>query len=171
MPEAPEPLRSYSGRFALTATAADQKENVSGRFALAVHRKGITLDLVSPLGNTLARVQTENGAATLTAPQADGTLRTVHGSSAEALAEQILGWTLPVSGLPAWIEGRPVDDRPSMVEPQGGGPAQTIYQDGWTIRILDRFEGSTVPRLLDIQRPAAGAAPAVQLRTVVEAPG
>lgn len=170
MPEAPAPLKNYSGRFALTAAAERQTENVSGRFAFAVHRHGITLDLVSPLGNTLARVQTQDGLATLIAPQSDGTLQTVRGNSAEALAQQVLGWTLPVSGLPAWIEGRPLENRPATVEP-AGGLAESIAQDGWMIRVVERFEDSTAPRLLELQRPSAAGAPAVRLRIVLDAPG
>jgi outer membrane lipoprotein LolB len=160
--------REYSGRFAASILRGDERESVSGNFRLAIHRDGTTLDLASPLGNTLARVQTAPERATLTAPQADGTLATREGDSAEALAESVLGFRLPVSGLADWISGRAVPGRPALVSPENG-PAQRIEQDGWLIVIDERFEDGGAPRRLSFDRSAQAAAePAVRLRLVLD---
>lgn len=161
--------RLYSGRFAATATTGDRQDNASGRFTLAVRSGGITLDLASPLGNTLARVHTDGRRATLTAPRSDGSLARWEGDSAEALAEQALGWAMPVSGMADWIEGRAAPARPAMVAPEAGA-AQRIEQDGWRIEIDERFEPGGAPRRLTLEHPGGGSSPAVRLRLVIDPP-
>ena len=46
----------------------------------------------------------------------------------------------------------------------------TIEQDGWTIRVLDRFGADGAPRRLAFERPAAPYSPAVTVRLVLDAP-
>ena len=159
----------YSGRFSASIARGEQREAVSGRFTLAAAATRTTLDLASPLGNTLARVEAAAGQASLTAPQQDGTLATWQGESADALAEAVLGYRLPVAGLPDWIAGRAVPGRAAQVFP-GSGPAQRIEQDGWVIVIDERFADSGAPRRLSLGREAGGpAAPSVRLRLVLDA--
>lgn len=162
--------RIYTGRFAATVSRGTARESVSGRFTLAVRPTSTTVDLASPLGNAMARLQASPDGATLIAPQSDGSLATWHGASPEALAESVLGWRVPVSGLAEWIAGRAVPGRPARVAPAAGAPQQ-IEQDGWTISIDERFPDSAAPRRLSLDRPeGAPASPAVRLRLVVDAP-
>ena len=91
------------------------------------------------------------------------------GNVGYALAEQLLGWRLPVSGLPDWIEGRPVPTRPARVE-RDGSRAVLIEQDGWTVRIAETFAASDRPRLIVLERAASPPAPGVVLRLVVDDP-
>lgn len=160
-----EAERVHQGRFALTATWPDRTENSSGRFSLAIHADGVTLDLSSPFGNTLARIDTDRDGARLTAPAATGELQRLQGPNADALAEQVLGWPLPVSGIGDWIDGRPAPARPYRA-PQAG----TIEQDGWTIRVLERFGADGAPRRLTFERPATADSPAVAVRLVLDDP-
>jgi outer membrane lipoprotein LolB len=161
----------YTGRFSATIDRAGQREAVSGRFTLAASPGRTTLDLASPLGNTLARVEAVANRATLTAPQANGTLATWQGESADALAESVLGYRLPVSGLADWIAGRAAPGRAARLFPEAG-PAQRIEQDGWVIGIEERFADSGTPRRLSIDRDAGGpAAPALRLRLVLDDAG
>lgn len=159
--------RVYSGRFAATVAQGEQRESTSGRFTLVVRLDGVTIDLSTPVGNTLARIRTTPDAATLTAPQQDGSLRTWQGASPEALAEAVLGWRLPVSGLPEWLAGRPMSDRPVLLAPPDG-PLQQFEQEGWTIRIEERFKGTGAPHRLSLDRSAEATAPAIRLRLVVD---
>jgi len=161
----------YSGRFAASFSRGETREAVSGRFTLAVNTARTTLDLASPLGNTLARVQTGADGTILTAPQADGSLATWKGNSPDALAESVLGFGLPVSGLADWIAGRPVPDRPARLSPDSGR-AQRIEQDGWVIVIEDRFEETGAPRRLSFDRRAdPSTGPAMKLRLLLDVPG
>jgi outer membrane lipoprotein LolB len=156
---------NYSGKFALVVTAADRRETMSGRFSLTVDRSDLTLDLSTPLGTTVARVQTGPAGARLTVPSG-GRLRTEQGPDPDALALQVLGWTLPVSGIGDWIEGRPAMGRPYRLDSGADGTA-LLEQDGWTIRFEARGADGRIRRL-DLDRPQQGEAPAVSLRVVLD---
>jgi len=158
----------YSGRFALVVNGSDRHETASGRFDLTVGRSDVTLDLSTPLGTTVARVQSGPGGARLTVPTAGG-LRTEQGPDPDALSLQVLGWTLPVSGIGDWIEGRPAPDRPYRLARGEDGTAQ-LEQDGWTIR-FETVGAEARVRRLDLSRPQQGEAPAVTLRVVLDPAG
>jgi outer membrane lipoprotein LolB len=155
------------GRFAASAKLDDRQDNLSGRFVLSVHGTSLTLDLASPLGTTLARVETGPQGARLTEPGSPP--RELRGPSAEALAEQALGFALPASGIGDWIVGRPVAQRASNTTLQQGRVSE-IEQDGWTIRILERFGTNGLPRRLVFERPAFAASPAIRLQLVLDEP-
>lgn len=161
------PERAYSGRFSASTALGDQRDTVSGRFALEVRGDRQTLDLLSPLGTTVARIEIEPGSARATGAQ----MREVRGQSGDELTEQLLGWRLPVSGLTDWLEGRPAPARPARVE-RDGGRVTLIEQDGWTIRLPEYFESRTEvrPRRLVLERPEAMNSPAVILRLIVDEP-
>src|SRR5258708_15459472 len=84
---------------------------MNGRFLMTVNESGVTLDLSTPLGTTVARVENGPAGARVTVPSGAG-LRTEQGADPDALSFQVLGWQLPVSGIPDWIEGPPVPGRP-----------------------------------------------------------
>ncbi|HEX4584633.1 MAG TPA: outer membrane lipoprotein LolB [Burkholderiaceae bacterium] len=157
---------NYSGRFALVVDGVDRHETMSGRFALTVDKSEVTLDLSTPLGTTVARVQSGPAGARVTVPTAGG-LRSQQGPDPDALSLQVLGWTLPVSGIGDWIEGRPASGRPYRLDPGQGGAA-LLEQDGWTIRFDPRGADGRLRRL-DMSRPRQGDAPAVSLRVVLDA--
>ena len=158
--------RAYSGRFAVTTALGDQRENVSGRFSLEIRGAQQMLELASPLGTTVARIEIEPGGARATGAR----MQEVRGADADALTEQLLGWPLPVSGLADWIEGRPVPQRVARIERDGERIA-LIEQDGWVIRLSEYFESSAHPRRLVLERPAGASTPSVVLRLIVDQPG
>ncbi len=162
------PERQYAGRFAVVTTLGEKRDSNSGRFKLAVERATTVLDLDTPLGATLARVQVDPRGAHLYAA-ADGGPREVHGANAEALTYDVLGWPVPVDGFRSWIDGKPLDGRPST---PAGPDGKAFQQDGWTISVLDRFdEGRGPPRRLVFERPElAGQIPAITLRLVLDEP-
>jgi outer membrane lipoprotein LolB len=161
----PPPERSYTGRFSVVATQGDKREAVSGRFNMEVRGEHRAIDLATPLGTTVARVEVGPDGARATGPG----LQDVRGIDADELTEQLLGWRLPVSGLTDWIEGRPAPGRPARVERNGARPV-LIEQDGWTVRLEETFAETNRPRILVLERPASPLAPAVVLRLVVDPP-
>jgi outer membrane lipoprotein LolB len=166
----PDPeTQTFSGRFAASISRGGTREAISGRFALTTGPTRAALDLASPLGNTLARVETNIDGARLTAPGSDGAMATWTGPSADALAESVLGYALPVAGLPAWLSGRPAAGRPALLSPETGMPRR-IEQDGWVIVIEERFAATETPRRLTLDRSGA-AADTMQLRLVLDEPG
>jgi outer membrane lipoprotein LolB len=158
--------RAYSGRFAVTTALGEQRESVSGRFSLEVRGPQQILELASPLGTTVARIEIEPGGARATGAR----MQEVRGANADALTEQLLGWPLPVSGLADWIEGRPVPQRFARVE-RDGGRIVLIEQDGWVIRLSEYYESAARPRRLVLERPAGANTPSVILRLIVDEPG
>ena len=158
--------RAYTGRFAVTTAFGDKRESGSGRFNLEVRGSQQVLELASPLGTTVARIEIEPGGARSTGAR----MQEVRGSDADALTEQLLGWRLPVSGLADWIEGRPAAQRLARVQ-RDGNRIVLIEQDGWEIRLSEYFEAIGRPRRLTLERPAGADAPSVVLRLIVDEPG
>ena len=159
------PDRIHTGRFSATATLGDKRDSVSGRFSVEVRGDRQRVDLATPLGTTVARIEVGPDGASASGPG----MPEARGPDADALAEQLLGWRLPVSGLPDWIDGRPVPSRPARVERDGNRPT-LIEQDGWTVRIAETFAASDRPRLIVLERAASPLAPGVVLRLVVDDP-
>ncbi len=171
----PPPKRAdhhYAGRFSLAVTRADpdgapRREAWTGRFTLQVDARSLTLDLVSPLGSTIARIETDAQEARLLVP-ADGGVRVEHGPDARALSEQVLGWSLPVAGMPDWVEGRPSPGRPFQALPPEGEAAR-FEQDGWSVKVEDPAEGRP-GRRLQMDHGGDAGAPDVALRVVLDGP-
>jgi outer membrane lipoprotein LolB len=163
-PEA-TPDRLYTGRFSAVAVQGDKRESVSGRFSVEVRGDRRRVDLATPLGTTVARIEVGPEGASSSGPGMQDT----RGPDADALAEQLLGWRLPVSGLPDWIEGRPVPTRPAVVGHEGSRLV-LIEQDGWIVQITETFSASGRPRLIVLERAASPQAPGVSLRLVVDDP-
>jgi outer membrane lipoprotein LolB len=163
--------RMHAGRFAVTVVLGDQRDSTSGRFTLGISGERAVLDLATPLGSTLARI--ERGP--------EGVLLRTYGSGAEerrsadgaALTESLLGWPLPVDGLADWIVGRPAPGSASTAEP--GDPPRAFTQGGWRIEIQERFADGQPSRLLLTRaaQPARGfaaATPAITLRLLIDDP-
>jgi outer membrane lipoprotein LolB len=171
LPRPPEAQRTHSGRFAATLVQDGKGENTTGRFTLSVDAERLLLDLATPLGTTLARVESGPQGATLRVP-GNGGMREASGPNPEALAEELLGWPLPAAGIGDWILGRPMPGRPADMQGDRAAPT-TITQDGWTIEIAERFASGT-PRRLTLTRPARAGSPialptpAITLRLVLD---
>ena len=92
-------------------------------------------------------------------------------TSAEALLDQLLGWSLPISGLEYWIRGLPHPDSDYARRNGGTGNALQIRQDRWQIDYLAYFEQDPpLPRRIDLDRRAVrrrrrgGAGPVPRFR-------
>ncbi|MGE8634854.1 MAG: lipoprotein insertase outer membrane protein LolB, partial [Achromobacter piechaudii] len=116
----PKPIEGASadafsriGRFAITVNEEGGKQNaVQGGFSWSDDGRRYVLDLTNPLGSTEARVEGRPGAASLT--KADGTR--LEANNPDALAEEALGSSMPVSGLRDWLRGKlPADPQASEV--------------------------------------------------------
>ena len=164
MPSSPAD-RSYTGRFSATTALGEQRDSVSGRFNLEIRGQQQVLELSSPLGTTVARIEIEPGGARATGAQ----MQEVREPDADAITEQLLGWPLPVAGLTDWIEGRPTPQRLARVE-RDAGRVTLIEQDGWTIRFPEYFDSTVRPRRLVLERAALASVPSVTLRLVLDEP-
>lgn len=163
---------SVTGRFSVSAQGNGHSDNGAGRFRLTTAGPTLTLDLSTPLGTTLARLERDAQGVRLTAPRDNGAMTTMQGLDPEALLQEAFGWAIPVDGLADWVVGRPAPASAAQVQRDAAGNVRTIEQSGWTIEIQERFAGpSGTPRRLLATRPASGPAPSLSLRLVLDEPG
>jgi outer membrane lipoprotein LolB len=105
-----------------------------------------TILLEAPFGQGVIRIESDAvGKYRLRLP--DG--RVFEDSSAEALLEKMIGWSLPISGLEYWIRGLPRPGSDYSHRLDEGGRARSIDQDQWSIGYLDYFarqENLQLPR-------------------------
>ena len=111
-----------------------------------------TILLEAPFGQGVFRIEGNAGESyRLRLP--DGQVYT--NRSAEALLEDVIGWSLPISGLEYWIRGLPQPGSDYSHNLDRGGRARSIRQDRWAIDYVGYFEGppeSELPRRINLSR-------------------
>lgn len=141
------PAFERTGRFAVNVDdVAGAPEAVQGGFAWRDTGRRLQIDLVNPLGSTLARVTVDHGGALL--EQADG--RTERAADADALLAKVMGTALPVSNLRDWLRGRPGDGETLAMQRDADGRLQSFSQGGWQLR-MSRHD-ALGPGLLRLER-------------------
>lgn len=155
---------SRIGRFAITVNEESGKQNaVQGGFSWSDDGRRYVLDLTNPLGSTEARVEGRPGAASLT--KADGTR--LEADNPDALAEEALGSSMPVSGLRDWLRGKlPAEPEPTDLKRDDVGHPASFEQGGWRAT-LSRYD-ELGPRLLVLERLEPGRR--ILVRLVVNQP-
>jgi len=76
-------------------------------------------------------------------------------STPEALLEETIGWSLPISGLEYWIRGVPRPGSEYTRRIYQDGRARSIGQDRWVIDYLDYFSDTVeapLPRRIKLAR-------------------
>lgn len=86
--------------------------------------------LLTPLGQTAARIFRDDGHATL-----DNGDKHYSDTDVEALMMQVLGWRLQLDGLHHWVLGMP-QPSDALVERDMLGRLTVLRQDGWEVRYL-----------------------------------
>jgi outer membrane lipoprotein LolB len=119
------------------------------------------LDLLSPLGQTVARLSGDASGVALRTP--DGKVETANDWT--TLTSRGLGWALPVEGLSFWIQGAPRKDAPFTAEAGEDGMPGILRQDGWTI-VYHAFAKDAS----GVSRPARMTLdyPGIELRLVID---
>jgi len=135
------------GRFAVNLQPVAQAPYAAqGGFSWRDDGRTLRLDLSTPLGSVLARIQVQPGLSVL--ERANGSHETAE--NPDALLALVWGHAMPVSGLRAWIRGQPVPGRPvSGVQRDSAGHLLAMEQDGWQVQLSDYDgEGPRRVRLL-----------------------
>lgn len=145
---------SRTGRFAVQVEElGGQQHAVQGGFSwYDIGAGGLTLDLISPLGAALARVEVDaDGSAVLI--EANGT-RTA-AETADELVARVLGSPIPVDGLRYWLRGKLLAQPAAEVfERDAGGRPTRFTQGGWRVQITD-FDDKG-PSRMQLQRHEPG---------------
>lgn len=105
--------------------------------------------LLGPLGQTAARVYRDGYGATLE----NGSQR-YQADDAATLMEKVLGWQLPLAGLPDWVLARPQPGSPAQIENDPAGRVARLRQSGWDVQ-YHRYADDTpesLPTRLQLER-------------------
>jgi outer membrane lipoprotein LolB len=103
--------------------------------------------ITNPLGQGVARITRDDNEVHL--ESADG--RKESAPDAETLTERVLGWRLPLEGLPAWVRAQPIPERPANVSRDDQQRVREVRQDGWLVEYLE-YEGDR-PSRMKLSRP------------------
>jgi outer membrane lipoprotein LolB len=120
-------------------------EGASGNVAWRHSAESDELLITSFLGQGVARVSRSGGEVQLLAEGKEH-----RAPDAESLTEKVLGWRLPLGGLPDWVQGRPAPGAKD-VRRDASGRIVGFVQDDWKIEYQD-FEGER-PSRLRLTRP------------------
>ena len=85
---------------------------------------------------------------------------------AESLTESVLGWRLPLAGLPDWVRGRAVASRPYRSRRGVDGRIASIEQDAWRIDYL-AWEGQ-LPSRVTLAYQGGSIDSRVEIRLIVD---
>lgn len=100
--------------------------------------------LEAPFGQGVFRIDSrESGVYRLSLPDGQSFVNT----TAEALLEDTVGWSLPISGLDFWIRGLPHPQAAYSRRLDSNGLARSIRQDGWDIEYQEYKPAPDGPQL------------------------
>ena len=119
------------------------------------------IDLASPLGQTLARLEGDSSGVRVMLQ--DG--RTEQAASWRELTERAFGVTIPVDGLASWVRAVPHSGAPYTVERDAQARVSLLRQDGWEIVYAYADDAARRPARVVLSLPGAEA---VDVRVVVD---
>lgn len=158
-----------NGRLAVNYQKDGKTESLNGNFNWAQRPGQVDVELVSPLGQTVATIAVTPGSATLT----QAGRKPVTASDIDGLTQQTLGWPLPVSGLRDWLQGYAVDAGGQRFSASPANNSVTT-RDGWRLRFVewqDANAAQPAPRVIHAERAAAGDIQDLSIRIVVNPAG
>ncbi len=88
--------------------------------------------ITNPLGQGIATLNRNDGEVVLQTADT----RTFRAPDAESLTKQVLGWQIPLAGLPFWVRARAASG-PAELGRDDSGRITRIVQDGWQIDCQD----------------------------------
>jgi len=160
---------------AVSIADADLEFEMQGRAALRYGAEGgstrITwrhsgsaddLLITTSLGQGVARITREDGKVLLVTADA----KEYSAADAETVTESVLGWRLPLAGLPEWIRGRAAAGRPARTRNDESGRIASIEQDAWRITYT-AWEGD-LPSRLTLNHDGVGGNADVEIRLIID---
>lgn len=123
------------------------EEAASGRLTWRHGEATDDLLLSTPLGQGVAEITRREGVYTLVTSDA----QRHSASDPTELTEQALGWALPLTGLPDWLQARPQSGIEAQTRYEGDQLAE-LRQQGWVIQYSSYDESSRLPRRIQLSR-------------------
>jgi outer membrane lipoprotein LolB len=157
-----------TGRLLVNYERDGKPDTLSVKFAWAQTAREVGVSLLSPTGQTVAKISVTPEAATLT----QGNEPPRMARDIDTLAAQTLGFALPVSGLRDWLQGYATAADGSRFAASPAGNTVTT-PDGWQLTFVTWQDAPApgappAPRRIDAQRAATGNAGQLALRIVVD---
>ena len=118
--------------------------------------EGDDMLITNAIGQGIARITRAHGEVTLETAEA----RKYTAADAESLTEQVLGWRLPLSGLPDWLRGRPALGETVQSSDERDGRLLELHQEAWRVEYQEYREGR--PVRIRLTRPG------LELRLIVD---
>jgi len=156
----------YQGRFSARYTQGNTEQSVVGSFLWRERGTDVQLELMSPLGQTMAVVSQNQQGAKLELPNQPPR----RAPEVDTLMQDALGFSLPVSGLRDWLRARPAAGTPAHVARDAQSRPETIEQNGWTVHYVawtDDASSDARIRRLDLDR-SQGANGPLSVRLVLD---
>ena len=133
-------------------------EAASGKISWQHDLASDDLLLSTPLGQGVARIVRRDALVSLTTSDQ----RTYQASDVETLTAQVLGWRLPLAGLPDWVRGRAAAGAPAQERMDSSQRLAELSQSGWLVEFLDYSGANGLPARLRLSRED------VEIRLVID---
>lgn len=145
------PQAALEGEFAVVGRVAVRygDEAASGRVAWRHSDSDDELLISTPLGQGIAEITRRDGIYTLVTSDR----QRFTAADPERLTEQVLGYALPLAGLPDWLRGRPQPGIPAETRYEGRQLAE-LRQHGWVIEYLAFDDDRRLPTRVRLTRGA-----------------
>jgi outer membrane lipoprotein LolB len=158
-----------TGRLLVNFEKDGKPDTISVKFTWAQTTAAVDAALLSPLGQTVAKIKVTPEAATLT--QGERPPRVAR--DINTLTAQTLGWPLPVDGMRDWLQGYATAADGKRF---AASPANNVVttNDGWTLTFVswqDAKAALPVPKRIDARRPASALGGELALRIVLDQQG
>lgn len=141
-------IMDISGRISMHYLYHDKSESLHGKFNWESYPDQTHIEMISPLGQTLATIDIFPHEAVFTRSGHPP----VHAYNAETLIFYHLGWIMPISGMQHWLQGCAIDNQGQFFQASPDNP-ELITQHGWHIRYVNWTlspENKRIPRRIDM---------------------
>ncbi|TSA14434.1 MAG: outer membrane lipoprotein LolB [Betaproteobacteria bacterium] len=133
-------------------------EAASGKISWQHDPTGDDLLISNPFGQGVARIVRRDARVTLTTSDQ----KVYEANDVEALTAEVLGWRLPLAGLPDWVRGRAAAGSPAQERLDHIRRLAELRQAGWLVEFLDYSDTSGLPTRLRLSREE------VEIRLVID---
>jgi len=123
-------------------------EAASGRITWQHDVASDDLLFSTPLGQGVARIVRRDALVSLTTSDQ----KVYQAGDVETLTEQVLGWRLPLNGLPDWVRGRAAAGAPAQTRLDGAQRLAELRQSGWLVEFLEYKSTNGPPAMLRLSR-------------------
>ena len=157
LPTAPESVSVDRDAAAAAFTAEGRlsarrgNDGVAGQFSWRHESARDTIDLTSPLGQTIARLEGDRAGVKI--QRSDG--RVDVAEDWDTLTSRSFGLTLPVRGLSAWLRGLPREGSQYTFERDERNRPSVLRQDGWEVTYAYAEPDATHATRLTLRYPGA----------------